>query len=1189
MPKFSHLHCHTQFSLLDGAAKIPDLINKAKIDGQPAVAITDHGNMFGAFHFVNQAQKAGVKPIVGCEFYLVEDRHRQQFSRGEKDIRHHQLLLAKNQIGYQNLSKLCSLGYMEGLYGKYPRIDKSLLVKYKEGIIATSCCIGAEIPQTILKQGKEAAEQKLKWWLEQFGSDYFIEIQRHGLKNIDNTGMSQEDVNQILIGFAKKNDLNIIATNDSHYTEEEDFNAHDILLCVNTGDFKNTPIGQGKGYRFGFPNNQFFFKTTEQMNALFSDIPESIDNTNLLIDRIEAPKINRDILLPNFSLPKGFNTQDDYLRYLVYEGAKKRYGEMTEDLRERIDFELATISNSGYPGYFLIVQDFTSAARKLNVSVGPGRGSAAGSVVAYCTGITNVDPIKYDLLFERFLNPERISMPDIDIDFDDRGREKVIDYVIDKYGKNCVSQIITYGSMAAKSSIRDVGRVLELPLDKTGDLAKLVPDGGNLNKIFKMDDKELKEKFRSEEFENIKKLKSISHEKKLEGQVIKDALKLEGSVRNTGVHACGIIITPDDITNHIPIAKAKGTELLITQYDNDLVENAGLLKMDFLGLKTLTIIKDCIALIKKRHQTEIDIDTISLEDENAFKIFRKGLTNGIFQFESDGMKAHLKSLKPTQFNDIIAMAALYRPGPMEYIPTYIKRKHGKETIHYDHPDMEEYLKETYGITVYQEQVMLLSQKLASFSKGQADKLRKAMGKKKKEDIDAMKPVFMENAEKNGYDQKIMEKVWGDWEAFASYAFNKSHSTCYAVVAFQTAYLKGNYTPEFMASLLTHNMSNMDKMSKYIEECKFYNIEVLGPDLNESEANFSVNNLGKIRFGLEAIKGVGGAAVEKLIEERQKNGPFTSIFDLTSRVDLRSINKKTLTSMATAGCFDSFSNTHRAQYISEGIHEDSGVELAVKFGAKAQGGAQKNQSSLFGENAAVQLTQPKLPECEELTMIQRLNLEKEVIGMYISGHPLLQFNNQIQFFCNAELNDLEEQTEKKLNKEFIICGIVTKFQEGMSRKGDKYCHVEIEDFKGSFSFRLYSDDFAKFSQYLHEDDRVAIKMQLKKYYSNDRFFWKIAEVVYLSDVFKKYLGKVEVHLKTDAVSLPLIDQLERLHTERGKIGFDIKLTQKKTDEESKKNYHQSINLRSAKIKLSNEELAWIDTLKEKNIPFKMIRN
>lgn len=1189
MPKFSHLHCHTQFSLLDGAAKIPDMIAKAKEDEQPAVAITDHGNMFGAFHFVNEATKAGVKPIVGCEFYLVEDRHRQQFSKGEKDIRYHQLLLAKNQKGYQNLAKLCSLGYIEGLYGKFPRIDKNLLEKYKDGLIATSCCIGAEIPQTILSKGTKEAEQKLKWWIDQFGDDYYIELQRHDLKNIDQSGMSQEDVNQVLIDFAKQYQLKIIATNDSHYIEEEDFNAHDILLCINTGDFKETPIGQGKGYRFGFPNNQFFFKTTEQMMKLFHDLPEAIDNTNLLVDKIEAPKIKRDILMPNFALPNNFKSQDEYLRHLVYQGAKKRYGEITETIRERIDFELATISDSGYPGYFLIVQDFTSAARKLNVSVGPGRGSAAGSVVSYCTGITNVDPIKYNLLFERFLNPERVSMPDIDIDFDDRGREKVIDYVIDKYGKNCVSQIITYGSMAAKSSIRDVGRVLQLPLDKTGEIAKLIPEGSNLNKIFALDEKGLKEKFKGDDFENIKKIKAFANSKKLESQVIKDALKLEGSVRNTGVHACGVIITPDDITNHIPVARAKGTELLITQYDNDLVEDAGLLKMDFLGLKTLTIIKDCIALIEKRHNIVINPDEISLEDEKAYKIFQKGLTNGIFQFESDGMKAHLKSLRPSQFNDIIAMAALYRPGPMEYIPTYIKRKHGKESVHYDHPDMAEYLEETYGITVYQEQVMLLSQKLASFSKGQADKLRKAMGKKKKDQIDAMKPLFMENSAQNGYEPKTMEKVWSDWEAFASYAFNKSHSTCYALVAFQTAFLKGNYTAEFMASLLTHNMNNMDKMSKYIEECKFFNIKVLGPDVNESDAQFSVNVQGQIRFGLEAIKGVGSAAVEKLISERQKNGTFGSIFDLTSRVDLRAVNKKTLMSLATAGCFDNFENTHRAQYIAEEKMEDTGVELAVKFGSKIQLESQKNQNSLFGDSTLVQLSIPKLPECEELTMIQKLNLEKEIIGMYISGHPLAQFKNQIKFFCNAQLSLLEEPTEKMLNKDYIVSGVVTKFQEGLSRKGDKYCHVELEDFKSSFSFRLYSDDYAKFSPYLKEGDRVAIKMQLKKYYSNDRFFWKTIDVVYLNDVFQKFLKKVELKLPVETVSQNLVEQLEKLHSSDGQVALEIQLWQNRIDNESKKQFKQDVCFKSEKIKLSNHELEWMDNLDAMALSYKLSRN
>ncbi|NNE28856.1 MAG: DNA polymerase III subunit alpha, partial [Saprospiraceae bacterium] len=770
MPDFVHLHCHTQYSLLDGASDIGKMMDKAVADGQRGVALTDHGNMFGAFKFVAEAEKRNIKPIVGCEFYMVEDRHIKSFSksRGEKDVRYHQLLLAKNQKGYENLSKLCSLGFVEGLYSKFPRIDKELLEKYHEGIIGTSCCLGAEIPQAILHGKLDEAEKKLKWWIDLLGEDFYIELQRHkGLENIDGLGVSQEDINQQLLIFADKYNVSVIATNDSHYIDEDDAPSHDILLCVNTGSLRE------EEKRFKFPSSDFFFKTQSEMNHLFKDVPFAVDNTMAIFDKIETLSLKRDVLLPAFPIPKKFKSQNEYLRHLTYDGARHRYGQISPEIKERLDFELKVIEQSGYPGYFLIVQDFTNTARKMGVSVGPGRGSAAGSAVAYCTGITNVDPIKYDLLFERFLNPERISMPDIDIDFDDEGRSKVIDYVIEKYGKNQVAQIITYGTMAAKLSLRDVGRVLDVPLGEVDRVTKTFPHalGAKLADVLHKGDvaPKLKERLNTEDLERAYQFRDLAKGKDHVAEAIELAAKLEGSIRNTGIHACGIVITPDDITKYIPVSVAKDSDLLVSQFDNSVAEDAGLLKMDFLGLKTLTIIKEAIRIIKQTRGIEIDADHIPLDDPTTYALFQKGDTVGIFQYESGGMQKHLKDLVPDKFEDLIAMNALYRPGPMAYIPNFVARRHGREKITYDLPDMEEYLAETYGITVYQEQVMLLSQKLAGFTKGEADMLRKAMGKKKKKLIDEMFPKFLEGCEKNGHPENVVKKIWKDWEAFASYA------------------------------------------------------------------------------------------------------------------------------------------------------------------------------------------------------------------------------------------------------------------------------------------------------------------------------------------------------------------------------------------------------------------------------------
>ncbi|HEX6335161.1 MAG TPA: DNA polymerase III subunit alpha, partial [Flavisolibacter sp.] len=912
--KFSHLHVHTQYSLLDGAAPIQSLYKKAIDDGMPALAISDHGNMFGVFEFVSQAYKnldengkPRVKPIVGCEFYVTLDRTRKTFTKEEKDPRFHQILLAKNETGYRNLVKLTSLGYTEGLYSKYPRIDKQLILQYHEGLIATTCCLGAMVPQAILKKSEEEAEKEFKWWLDLFGDDYYVEFQRHGMAE-------QDRVNEVLVKFARRHQVKIIASNDSHYVDQTDFRAHDILLCINTGEKLSTPALREftdddinmKDRRFAFPNDQFYFKKTSEMAETFRDLPEAIDNTNEIVSKVELLNLKRDILLPAFPIPKEFQLHDDsnmnqweYLKHLTYQGAKERYSEISEDIRERIDFELFTIRTMGFAGYFLIVSDFIRAGRDLGVFVGPGRGSAAGSVVAYCIGITNIDPVKYNLLFERFLNPDRKSMPDIDTDFDDEGRQKVIDYVVQKYGRNQVAQIVTYGTMAAKMSIKDVARVMDLPLSDSNALAKLVPErpGTKLYRVLhaplnaKEGEKPLDEEYSSDDIENIRRLREVYNSASVQADVLHEAERLEGSVRNTGIHAAGIIIAPKDLTELIPIFTSKDSELYITQIEGSIIEDSGVIKMDFLGLKTLSIIRDALIMIRENHGREIDIDTIPLDDQHTYELYQRGDTIATFQFESPGMQKYLKELKPDQFADLIAMNALYRPGPMAYIPQYVDRKHGREAVQYDLAEMEEYLKETYGITVYQEQVMLLAQKLANFSKGDADVLRKAMGKKDRKTLDKMKSRFIDGATGNGHPKDKLEKIWTDWEAFAQYAFNKSHSTCYAFVAYQTAYLKAHYPAEYMSAVLNH-ANAIEKLTFFMEECKRMGIRVLGPDINESQKGFAVNEKGEIRFGLGGLKGVGDAAIENIILERKKDGAFKDPFDFIKRINQRAVNKRT---------------------------------------------------------------------------------------------------------------------------------------------------------------------------------------------------------------------------------------------------------------------------------------------------------
>ena len=1167
MPQFSHLHVHTQYSLLDGAASIDGLYKKAIKDGMPALAITDHGNMFGAFNFVSQAWKNTkvvgkdangidilepiVKPIVGCEFYVVRDRHVKSFTKEMKDQRYHQVLLAKNKIGYQNLVKLTSLGFIEGMYSKYPRIDKELIEKYHEGLIATTCCIGAYVPQTILHDGEEKAEKEFKWWLDMFGEDYYIELQRHNIKE-------QELINQTLLKFSKKYKVSVIATNDSHYVDKDDSNAHDILLCINTGEKQSTPGFddfvnddiQLKNRRFKFPNDQFYFKTTEEMAKLFSDIPESLDNTNAVVDKIEILNLKKDILLPAFPIPKEFIVHTDanlnqweYLQHITCEGAKLRYNDLTPEIQERIDFELFTIKTMGFAGYFLIVSDFIKAGRDMGVFVGPGRGSAAGSVVAFCIGITNIDPIKYNLLFERFLNPDRKSMPDIDTDFDDEGRQKVIDYVVDKYGKNQVAQIITYGTMAAKMSIKDVARVLDLPLSESNLLAKLVPDkpGTELRRVLhapltiKEGQNSLveKEAYQQDDIENVKRIREIYNGTDIRAQVLKEAERLEGSVRNTGIHAAGIIIAPCDLTDLLPVATSKDSELWLTQIEGSVIEDAGVIKMDFLGLKTLSILKTALFLIKQNHEVTIDLDKIPLNDEKTFQLYQKGETNATFQFESVGMQKYLRELKPDKFDDLIAMNALYRPGPIAYIPKFIDRKHGREPISYDLENMKEYLEETYGITVYQEQVMLLSQSIGGFSKGDADVLRKAMGKKQKYILDKMKAQFIEGATAKGHAVHKLEKIWTDWEAFAQYAFNKSHSTCYALVAYQTAYLKAHYPGEYMSAVLNH-AGAIEKITFFMEECKRMGIKVLGPDINESLKGFAVNKKGEIRFGLGGLKGAGDAAVDNIISERVKHGSYTDMFDFIKRVLQKNVNKKSLESLAYSGAFDCFTTYHRAQYfhIPDG-ERATGLEKIVGYGQAKQNLLIGTTNTLFGDLAdAMQVQQPKIPNCEPWTLTELLNHEKEVTGMFMSGHPLDHFKFELKYYGITKINDFNEIKETlslqpNAGRSLRVAGLVVEVQHRVTKTGKNFGSFVIEDFSGKTEFLLWSEDYIKFQNYLEKGQNILLNGFFRPRYNRpNEFDFKINTMSLLETVKQNLTRTVEINMHPSAITTDFVNFVDK---------------------------------------------------------------
>ncbi|MEO6949960.1 MAG: DNA polymerase III subunit alpha [Ginsengibacter sp.] len=1142
--KFSHLHVHTQYSLLDGAASIKGLFNKAIADGMPALAISDHGNMFGVFEFVKHAHNLKnddgslkVKPIVGCEFYITENRHQKQFTKEKKDKRHHQILLAKNKQGYKNLIKLTSLGYTEGMYSKYPRIDKELINKYHEGLIASTCCLGGLVPQLILKNNEAEAENEFKWWLNIFQKDYYVEIQRHGLPD-------QEKVNKVLLKFAKKYDVKIIASNDSHYVDVEDFNAHDILLCLNTGEKQSTPANREfsdddisvKNKRFAFPNDQFYLKNTAEMVSAFDDLQHAIDNTNEIVDKVETLDLKSDILIPAFPVPKDFPSQEAYLEHLTWSGARKRYNDLTPEIEERINFELFTIKTMGFSGYFLIVQDFIAAGKKLGVFVGPGRGSAAGSVVAYCIGITNIDPIKYNLLFERFLNPDRKSMPDIDTDFDDEGRQKVMDYVVDKYGKNQVAQIITYGTMAAKMSIKDVARVMDLPLSQSNELAKLIPDrpGTSLRKVLQSPltgPKSLTESgVGPDDINNIKALREIYNGDDIRSKVLHEAEILEGSVRNTGIHASAIIIAPSDLMDLIPVAVSKDSELYLTQIDGSNIEEAGCLKMDFLGLKTLSILKTALHLIKQNHGITIDLDELPLDDDATYRLYQRAETNGTFQFESPGMQKHLRDLKPDKFDDLIAMNALYRPGPLAYIPHYIDRKHGRQDIVYDLPEMEEFLKDTYGITVYQEQVMLLSQKIAGFSKGDADNLRKAMGKKKRDVLDKMKVQFLEGAQKNNHPLNKLEKIWTDWEAFAQYAFNKSHSTCYAMVAYQTAYLKAHYPSEYMAAVLNH-AGAIEKITFFMEECKDMGLKVLGPDINESQKGFAVNKKGEIRFGFKGMKGVGESAIENIIEEREKHGTFSSIFDLIKRVNQRTVNKKSLESLAYAGAFDCFNNFHRAQFFFMVPGENiNSLEKIIRFGNQYQAQLHSSTNTLFGDLQMADVTPPTIPDCEPWPLVKLLDFEKDVTGMYMSGHPLDNFKFQMKHYSlssietfNEYKNSITEQTQA--GKAFKIAGLVTSAQHRVSKSGSKFGVFTIEDYTSKMELMLWQEDYIKFNNYLETGMVVCLNGSFRRRFATSNCEFKISSICLLESLMGSITKQIQIDVDAKKVSREFVNFME----------------------------------------------------------------
>ena len=1211
---FTHLHNHTQFSVLQSTTSVPDLVKAAAAHNMHAVAMTDHANMMGAFHFVSNVNKHNkdvkaknaeaiekgeepklqtVKPIIGVEFFVCENH----LDKTKKDDGYQIVLLAKNKQGYHNLAKMSSIAYTKGFY-YVPRIDKNVIEQYKSDIIVLSGNLYGEVTSKLLNLGEKQADEALSYWKTQFGEDFYVEIMRHGQEDEDR-------VNKDLIALAAKHNVKLVATNNTYYINKKDANAHDILLCVKDAEKQATPIGRGRGYRYGLPNQEYYFKSPDEMKALFADLPEAILSTQEIVDKVEAYELAREVLLPKFDIPEEFLVEEDkidggkrgenkYLKYLTYEGAKKRYAELTEEIIERLDFELATIEKTGYPGYFLIVQDFIAEARRRDVSVGPGRGSAAGSVVAYCLWITNIDPLKYDLLFERFLNPDRVSMPDIDIDFDDEGRGRVMEYVIDKYGSSQVAQIITYGTMAAKSSIRDTARVLDLPLFEADKIAKLIPNM-KLAKIFNLDEKALKSALRPDEYEKIIELKAMANAKNLTAETIEQAIILEGSLRNTGIHACGVIITPDDITKFVPVATAKDSDLYVTQFDNSVVESAGLLKMDFLGLKTLTLIKDTVKLVKKRHNIDLDPDTFPIDDVKTYELFQRGETIGIFQYESPGMQKYMKELKPTVFGDLIAMNALYRPGPMAYIPSFVKRKNGEEEIKYDLEACEELLKETYGITVYQEQVMLLSQKLADFTKGEADVLRKAMGKKQRDVLDKMKPQFIKQASEKGHDEAVLEKIWKDWEAFAEYAFNKSHSTCYAWIAYQTAYLKANYPAEYMAAVLSNNMSDIKQVAFFMEECRQMGVTVLGPDVNESDLKFSVNAKGEIRFGLSAVKGVGEKAVESIIEERLQNGPYPSVFEFAKRSNTRIVNKKAYESFVYSGAFDAY-DFHRAQYFYIGPNDKmNGIEKLIKYANDYQNNQNTAQSSLFGGSKADLILEPTFPISPEWGLIDRLKYEKDSIGIFLSGHPLDDYRFELNHYCQHSVRhlslinkirsgdtneDILAEFEGIKNRDLVVGGLVVLASQRITKTGKPFGTFVFEDYDDSCEIALFGDDFLKFKQFLTEGYFLQIRGKVgERFRKEGDWEFKVTSIDLLSELRDKLTKCITIQVSIDAINDELMHKIDEILNENKENNehHNCKLNFEVFDREQ--NLKLELPSKSLKINPDNQFLEQLKKLNE----------
>ena len=1209
MPDFVHLHVHTQYSILDGAAAIKPLIKRAKALGMNAIAITDHGNMYGVKNFHDTATDAGVKPILGCEVYVVKNRFEKDKDEKAGD---HLILLAKNLEGYHNLCKMVSYSFTEGFYYK-PRIDKQLIEQYHEGLICCSACLGGEVPQAIMHNDIEEAERVVQWFKNIFGEDYYLELQLHPSGDPQKDADVYENqlrVNKVILELAAKYGVKYICSNDVHFILAEDAVAHDHLICLNTGRDLDDP----NRMRYTF---QEYLKSPEEMAALFPDHPEALATTLEIAAKCEDYKLTHAPLMPNFPPPEDFKIdlaelresfvkkiEDEemlakigacatvpeleelvagdkelsdrlmvakqycYLKDLTYKGAHMRYGDvLDEKTEERIKYELSTIEWMGFPGYFLIVWDYIRAAREMGVSVGPGRGSAAGSVVAYCLKITNIDPLKYDLLFERFLNPERISLPDVDVDFDEDGRADVLRYCVQKYGQKRVAQIVTFGTMAPKMAIKDVARVQKLALSESDRLSKLVPDKVTPDK-----------KHGETPFDFVyKESPELAAERESPNQLIRNTLKyaekLEGSIRQTGVHACGVIIGQDDLEKFAPMAIAKDAELNVVEFEGKEVESVGLIKMDFLGLRTLSIIKDAVENVKAVHGVDVDIDGISLDDAPTYEVFARGDTTGLFQFESPGMKKHLRNLKPNRFEDLIAMNALYRPGPMEYIPNFIARKHGQEPVTYEIADMEEYLNDTYGITVYQEQVMLLSQKLAGFTGGEADTLRKAMGKKKRDVLDKMKPKFINGCKERGHDEKICDKIWGDWEAFASYAFNKSHSTCYAYVAYQTGYLKAHYPSEFMAALLSRNLADIKQLTLYMNECKRMGIRVLGPDINESMRTFSSNKAGDVRFGLGAVKGVGEAAVESIIAERNANGRFKDIYDLMERVNFSAVNRKCFENLAYAGGFDSISGFHRGKFFGADARDNTGVtfiEQLMRYGQRFQAEKNNAQQSLFGGGGHVDIQRPVLPACADWSQLETLAKEREMIGHYLSAHPLDDYKIIINHMCKTQLTELENLEALK-GQEIAVAGMVVSVQNLITKTGKPWGKFVLEDYNGTHEFALFSRDYENFRKYLFSDYFLFVRGRVQpKPYNDKELEFKIISMVQLSEMRDTMIKEMNVLLPVEDVTPTLVRELtEKVKEAKGETLFRISVIDREA--------HVSLSLfsKSHKVSLTQSLVSYLD--------------